>query len=440
MDIPLIPAPARLDLVDGDPYLTPGGFGIVGAQQDEGAGGAYTLRVGAQHGFRYSAAGPDGTAAAISTANQLVELTGGTVPAMEIDDAPRYRWRGLMIDIARHFFGPETLRTVIDLAALYKLNVLHLHLTDDQGWRVEVPARPELTEVAGRIEVDGGPGGFLTTAELAALTGYAAERGITVVGEIDLPGHTAAALHAVPGLNVDGVAREAYTGTDVGHSTLRLDLPETAGFLEDVVGALAAQTQGEFVHIGGDEVRLLSPEEYRAFVRHVEALVLGLGKRPVFWQEAAPALQDTRSVLQLWDTNADPAELVAAAQRGHDVVLSPGNKVYLDMKYDADTELGQTWAGLVDVRDSYDWDPDTLVEGLPPERILGVEAALWTETIRTEDDLFSMLLPRLAAVAEVAWSAPEVRDWEAFAEDLAAHVPLWESRGLAHTRRPQVGQ
>lgn len=438
MSLPLIPAPARLDLLDGEPYEVPHDYWTAGAGPETGDV-RYSLEVSAEGGFEIAPQGPGGDEAATATVVQLVELTQRRVPALRIEDAPRYAWRGLMIDVARHFFGPGTLRKVIDLAALYKLNVLHLHLTDDQGWRYEVPNRAELTEVSGATAVGGSAGGFLSAAELADLTAYAAERGVTVVGEIDLPGHTGAALHAVPGLNVEGVAREAYTGTDVGHSTLRLDLPETAAFLEDAVGALVAQTVGEFVHVGGDEVRLLTREEYLAFVQHVEALVLRLGKRPVFWQEAAPALQDTRSVVQLWDSNADPAEVVAAARRGHQVILSPGNRTYLDMKYDAGTRLGLDWAGYVDVRDSYDWDPATLVEGLPPESILGVEAALWTETIETEDDLFAMLLPRLPAVAEVAWSAPEVRDWEAFAEDLEAHVALWQARGLAHTPRPLTG-
>ncbi|WP_162458653.1 family 20 glycosylhydrolase [Pseudactinotalea suaedae] len=438
MSLPLIPAPARLELLDGEPYpgpAEPTASTAVGNRDD----GGYRLQVGADTGFSSDAADHRGASAARSSATQLVELTDRSVPALEIEDAPRYPWRGLMIDVCRHFFGPATLRKVLDLAALYKLNVLHLHLTDDQGWRYEVPNRPELVERASTSEVDGGPGGHLSVADLAELTAYAAERGITIVGEIDLPGHTAAALHAVPALNPDGLAREVYTGTEVGHSTLRLDLPETAAFLEDAVGALVEQTTGDFVHVGGDEVRLLSPEEYAAFIQHVEALVLRLGKRPVFWQEAAPALQDPRSVLQLWDSNADPAPVVAAAAHGHQVILSPGNRAYLDMKYDADTELGLDWAGHVDVRDAYDWDPATLVPGLPPEAILGVEAALWTETIRTEDDLFSMLLPRLPAIAEVAWSVPEVRAWEAFAEDLPAHRALWDARGLAHADRPLTG-
>lgn len=443
VSLPLIPAPTVLTLADGEQYRVPedgelvvsGGFGEVGEDA------SYTLSVTAERGIEFTANQSAGAQAASATAMQLLELSvDGVVPALEIIDAPRYPWRGLMIDISRHFFGPETLRKVIDLAARYKLNVLHLHLTDDQGWRLEVPARPELSERSSSSEVGGGPGGFLSVADLAEVTSYAAEQGITVVGEIDLPGHTAAALHAVPGLNSDGEAREIYTGIDVGHSTLRLELAETEGFLADVIGALVEQTPGDFLHVGGDEVRLLTPEEYTAFVQHVEALVLGLGKRPVFWQEAAPALQDRRSVLQWWDSNADPGEVIAAARRGHQIILSPGNRTYLDMKYDASSPLGQTWAGLVDVRDSYDWDPATVIPDLPPESILGVEAALWTETIETEDDLFSMLLPRLVAVAEVAWSAPDVRDWEAFAEDLPAHVPLWESRGLAHTERPLPGR
>ncbi len=438
MNLPLIPAPVELKLVDGEPCVTDGFSSMLTMSVDgEPDDGSYSLSVSGSSVV--ARAGESGAAAARATHDQLLELTGGSVPAMEITDAPRYRWRGLMLDISRHFFGPDTIRKVIDLAALYKLNVLHLHLTDDQGWRFEVRNRPELTETSKDTQVGGEGGGFLTAADLQALVEHAAERGIAVVGEIDLPGHTHAALHAVPGLNPDGVSPGAYTGTEVGHSTLRLELPETAGFLEDVVSALVAQTPGEFLHVGGDEVEHLSGEEYTAFIQHVEALVLRHGRRPVFWQEAAPALLDTRSVVQMWISTGDGAEVVAAARRGHDVILSPGNRTYLDMKHEPSDRLGLTWAGIIDVRDAYDWDPDTVLAGLPPDRILGVEAPLWTETIETEDDLFSMLLPRLAAFAEVAWSDPQVRDWEAFAEDLPAHTALWDARGLAWSRRPVLG-
>lgn len=443
MTLPLIPAPAQLDLADGEPYeasVAPSGPSVPDLSTD-GADlpddGSYRLTV-TPEGVRSEAGGSQGRAAARATWDQLVRLTGGSVPTMAIADRPRYAWRGVMIDIARHFFDADTLRKVVDLAALYKLNVLHLHLTDDQGWRFEVDQRPELTDISGKTAMNGDPGGHLHADELAELVAYAAERGITIVGEIDVPGHSTAAMHATPALNPDGVARTAIAEGGIFDGVLDLSLPETAPFLRDVLGALAAATPGEFLHVGGDEVPSLSREQYQEVIRHLETLVLGLGKRPVFWQEAAFALQDPRSVVQLWDSNADPAEVVAAAARGHQIVLSPANRVYLDMKHDGDDRLGLEWAGTVDVRDSYEWDPDTAVPGLPPASILGVEAALWTETVRTEEDLFAMLLPRLAAVAEVGWSAPEVRDWESFAEDLREHGPLWDEAGLSYSRREQV--
>lgn len=441
MTIPLIPAPAQLDLDDGDPYDTSAGPPSMTdepvAAADAADSGAYTLTVTAGS-ITHTASGPRGTAAARTTLEQLVRLTDGSIPAMQVVDQPRYAWRGVMIDIARHFFGVDTLRKVVDLAALYKLNVLHLHLTDDQGWRFPVGERPELTDISGKTAMNGDPGGHLHADDLAELVAYAADRGVAVVGEIDVPGHSTAAMHATPALNPDGVARTAVAEGGIFDGVLDLALPETVTFLHDVFSALAATTPGEFLHVGGDEVPSLPREQYQEVIRHLESLVLGLGKRPVFWQEAAFALQDPRSVVQLWDSNADPAEVVAAAARGHQILLSPANRVYLDMKHDAGDRLGLDWAGLVDVRDSYDWDPGTAVPGLPASAIIGVEAALWTETVLTEDDLFAMLLPRLAAVAEVGWSAPEVRDWESFAEDLREHAPLWDEAGLAYSRREQV--
>lgn len=439
MSIPLIPAPAHLELLGGDPYVVPeGGLGVSSYHGDDPTDESYTLEVTAQ-GVTVRAAGPRGAAAASATVLQVMGLTNGTIPALRIEDAPRYAWRGVMIDVARHFFDVATLRRVVDLAQLYRLNRLHLHLTDDQGWRLPVAGRPELTEVSGPHDADGGAGGSYSQDEIAGLIAYAAQRGIALVPEVDLPGHTNAALHATPALNPDGVAPPAYAGTDVGFSTLRLELAETPVFLDDVVAALAtAAGDSPFLHVGGDEVRELDPREYDAFVQHVERVVVDAGRRAVVWQEAARALADPTSVVQLWDLNQPVEPVVAAAERGHEIVLSPAPHAYLDMQYEPDHPLGLHWAGYVDVRDAYDWDPATLVPGLPADRVLGVEAAIWTETIRTPDELFSMLLPRLAATAEVAWSQPDVRDWEAFVEDLAAHETLWRAHGFAFERREQV--
>ncbi|WP_154795433.1 family 20 glycosylhydrolase [Occultella kanbiaonis] len=458
MSLLLVPAPTHLETRPGDGFVFTENTALVappgvaryaarllglGLDADGDASDTVELTLGAQPGEAYTLTVDadrihiDGSTAGLvrglATLVQLRALAAdGAVPALRIEDAPRFARRGLMIDVVRHFFGVPALRRVIDLMAAYKLNVLHLHLTDDQGWRFESASRPELTEQSSATAVGGAPGGHLSAADLAGLTEYAAQRGIEVVGEIDLPGHTNAALHAVPELNAGGAATEVYTGTDVGFSQLTLALPATTGFLTDVIGDLAALTPGPYLHIGGDEVHTMEAAEYVEFIEAAAALTAAAGKTPIVWGEGAAADLPEGTLVQLWDTNSDPAPIAAAAQRGVGVILSPAKHVYLDMKYHDDYPLGLDWAGTVGVRDSYDWDPEQYLPGVDPAAIVGVEAALWTETIVTEADLFTMLLPRLAAVAEVAWSAQSDRDWETFAPRLAAHEPFWGAAGYPH--------
>ncbi|SEE94844.1 hexosaminidase [Ruania alba] len=409
--------------------------------EQPGQGEEYTLRAG--EGRIEVTGGAHGLLRGLATLVQLRDLDlpdapAGAVPAVEISDGPRFAHRGLMVDIARHFFGVPTLERVIDLMARYQLNVLHLHLTDDQGWRIETPSRPELTEISGRTEAGGGPGGFLTGEQYAHLVGYATDRGIAVIPEIDMPGHCNAALHAVPELNSSGEAAPANTGIDVGFSMLRLDNPATAPFLTDVFTDLAAITPGEYLHVGGDEVWKMGEEEYAGFIDLLTGIVAETGKSPMLWGEAAVAGLPGDALIQLWDSNKDPAPIVAAAEQGAKVVLSPGKRVYLDMQYHEGYRLGQHWAGYVETRDSYDWDPLEYAPALPAEAVVGVEAAIWTETIVTEDDLFTMLLPRLAAAAEVAWSAQEDRDFDDFAARVREQAGIWRARGYAFYPSPQV--
>lgn len=414
---------------------------VVVLEEKESDGEAYLLRAG--DGRVELTGGRLGLLRGLATLVQLRDLdlpeaAPGAVPGVEIEDRPRLAHRGLMVDISRHFFGPATLTKVIDLMAAYKLNVLHLHLSDDQGWRIEVPGRPELTEISGATQVGEGPGGYLSTEEFRDLVAYADARGIVVVPEIDMPGHVNAAQHAIGALTETGEPTEAYRGIKVGFSKLSLDNPATAPFIDDVLGHLATLVNGPYLHAGGDEVHTMPREEYVAFVQHLTDAVARTGKTPMMWGEAAAAPLPEGAVVQLWDSGVDPAPVAEAARAGAQVVLSPGNRVYLDMKYYEDFPLGLHWAGCVEVRDSYDWDPQAYLDGVPAEAVRGVEAALWTETILTEDDLFTMLLPRLAAVAEVGWTAQEQRDWEVFVPRLRAHAPLWDAKGLAYHRSEQV--
>ena len=384
---------------------------------------------------------PAGLLRGIATLRQLAtRQDDGTVhvPPVRIEDAPRYGWRGLSLDVVRHFFTVGQVCSVLCAMAQLKLNVLHLHLTDDQGWRIDVPSRPRLTQLSSGTAVGGGVGGFYSAQDYADIVAHAAARHITVVPEIDVPGHINAALHALPELTPDGVAPAAYTGMEVGFSRLRRDVPATRPFLEDVFGDLAAMTPGPHLHVGGDEVQEMGADEYAWFVRTAQDVVRRAGKSVVGWQEIAHGEVDPGTVVQYWDPREDPAPFVAAARRGARLLLSPASRVYLDMKYDAATRLGLHWAGHVELSDAFDWEPDDVVAGVPPDAVVGGVAAGWTETLSTPEDLFTMLLPRLAAVAEVAWSDRDRRDWEGFRRRVAGLAPGWDRDGFAWYRSPQV--
>ena len=415
-------------------------------RDDLGAEG-YQLSV-TRSGVVLTAAAPAGLFYGVQTLRQLlpprVEYTATlprslTIPAVEITDRPRYPWRGMMLDVARHFFEVDDVERVIDLMALYKLNRLHLHLSDDQGWRIEIPGYPDLTRVGGRTEVGGGPGGFYTTADYDRIVAYAAERFVTIVPEIDLPGHTNAALASVPELNCDGVARPPYTGTRVGFSSVCVDREETYAFVDEVVRQLAAQSPGDVIHLGGDEVKELSAAEYARFVRRAQAIVERHGKRFMGWDEVAGVDLAPGAVIQVWRPQArGTARSVArAVAGGAQVVLSPADRIYIDMKYDESTILGLTWAGTNGVRDAYDWEPADLVDGVPESAVLGVEAPLWSETIGTISDIEFLAFPRLAGVAEIGWS-PRGRSWREYRRRLAQHGPRWEALGVTFFRSPEV--
>jgi hexosaminidase len=356
-----------------------------------------------------------------------------SIPAGTVIDAPRFAWRGSMLDVARHFLPLEEVRRHMDRMALYKLNRLHLHLSDDQGWRIEIKSWPNLALVGGSTQVGGGPGGYYTQAQFAELARYAAERFITIVPEIDMPGHTHAALASYAGLNCDGAAPPLYTGTKVGFSTLCVTRDSTYRFVSDVVGEIAALTPSPWFHIGGDEVQKLTHDEYRAFIERVQGIVRSHGRQMIGWGEIAPTALDPSTVVQHWKTDSSAVH----AARGGKVILSPSKRTYLDMKYDSATILGLRWAGLIEVRDTYEWDPATEIEGVPQRAVLGVEAPLWSETLVRPEDWEFMAFPRLVALAEVGWSALP-RDFESFRQRLGAHGPRLVALGINFYRSPQV--
>jgi hexosaminidase len=420
LGVPAGPMPIALSLVDE------AASGLTGeAYELVVTGDGATLRAGERVGLFRGA----------QTLLQLAGAGAGVVPGTRIRDHPRLAYRGLMLDVARHFFTVPDVKRMIDHAARYKLNHLHLHLTDDQGWRIAIEAWPRLATYGGQTAVGHAPGGWYTQDDYREIVRYAADRFITVVPEIDLPGHTNAALASYPQLAGMSTV-ERYTGIEVGFSALRPGLEVTYAFLSDVLGELAALTPGPYLHIGGDEAKTLDVDGYAAIVDRAQEIVAGHGKAVIGWHEVTGAKLAPSTVVQFWGARPEAPQVVAAAAQGNRVIMSPADRAYLDMSYDPSSPLGLSWAGYIGVRRAYEWDPLAYVSGLDPAAVLGVGAALWTETAATVADLEYLALPRLAAIAEVGWSG--AGDWESFRARLSDHAPYWDARGVGFHRSPEV--
>jgi hexosaminidase len=344
-----------------------------------------------------------------------------------ITDYPGYSYRGAMLDVARHFFGVDDVKRFIDFLAYYKMNVLHLHLSDDQGWRIEIKSWPNLATHGGSTQVGGGKGGYYTQEQYTDIVQYAKERYITIVPEIDMPGHTNAALASYAELNCNGKATELYTGTDVGFSTLCTNKEITYKFINDVVRELAALTPGLYIHIGGDESHATKIEDYIPFINKVQDIVVANGKQVIGWDDIAISTLKPNVSAQVW---ASVKNANVAVTKGAKILMSPANKAYLDMQYDSTTKLGLHWAAYIEVDSAYIWDPATLVPGVGKENVLGVEAALWTETITNMDEIEYMVFPRLPGLAEIGWTASSSRSWNDYKERLGKQEERFRAMGI----------
>ena len=358
------------------------------------------------------------------------EIATGT-----IRDYPRFAYRGAMLDVARHFFEVDEVKEYIDHIAMYKLNGLHLHLSDDQGWRIEIKSWPKLTEVGGQKEVGGGVGGFYTQEQYTDIIEYAAERFITIIPEIDMPGHTHAALVSYPELNCKVEQKELYTGIEVGFSTLCTDKDITYQFVDGVVKELAAITPGPYIHIGGDESLVTEMEDYIPFIEKTEQIVIKHGKKAMGWDEIVHADLTGSTVPQYWSSEENAA---SALEQGLKVLISPAKHTYLDMQYDSTTKYGLHWAAYIEIQDSYEWDPEELVEGLTAEHIMGVETPLWSETITNINEAEYMAFPRLAGIAEIAWSPKAGRNWEEYKVRLGKQKSRFEAIDINYYPSTQV--
>lgn len=369
-------------------------------------------------GVRISANSPEGIFHGIQTFRQILpkEIEVATkqkkswfIATGEINDYPQYEHRGAMLDVSRNFFNAEDVKKYIDMLAVFKLNILHLHLSDDQGWRIEIKSWPNLALHGGSTKVGGGKGGFYTQEEYKEIVKYAQERYITIIPEIDMPGHTNAALASYPELNGNGEAPELYTGIKVGFSTMDTNKKITYQFIGDVVRELCEITPGPYIHIGGDESHVTSKEDYIPFINKVQDIVLANGKQVIGWDEIAHADLKHNTIVQFW---ARPENAQKGIEKKAKVILSPANKTYLDMKYDSITKLGLNWAGYVDVESAYSWNPSTFIPGISKNDILGIESPLWTETITNMEELEYMVFPRIIGHAEIGWTSDSLRDWD----------------------------
>ena len=384
-------------------------------------------------------ASPEGVYRGWKTLEQLLWFSKindqNYLPTGTILDAPDYAYRGAMLDVARHFFSVAEVKRYIDQLSHYKINHLHLHLSDDQGWRIEIKSWPKLTEIGGSTEVGGESGGFYTQKDYQELVAYAAERFITIVPEIDMPGHTNAALASYPQLNCNGQATDLYEGIEVGFSTLCVEKAITYEFVEDVIREISAITPGPYFHIGGDESHATPEKKYITFFNKVLPMVDKYNKTPFGWDEVQLAEIQENTVVQYWNVAENALN---AKQKGAKVLISPASYAYLDMQYDSITPLGLHWAGYVNLKKGYNWVPEELVDGILKEDIIGIEAPLWSETITNSDDLEFMAFPRLPGYAEIGWTQKEKRNWENYRKRLADHGTIFDAWGVNFYRSSMI--
>ena len=401
----------------------------------------------------------------VQTLRQLVAASPHAVPAGLIEDSPRFPYRGLHLDVGRHFFPVDFIKRYIDLLATFKLNTFHWHLTEDQGWRLEIKKYPRLTEVgAWRSETivghaRRGPkgydgmrhGGFYTQDQAREVVAYAMERGVTVIPEIEMPGHSLAALAAYPEYaNVPGpfevrttwgISEEVFSPSDA-----------TFAFLEDVLREVMAIFPSEYIHIGGDEApkkrwqesalaqKIIEREHLAGedglqswFIRRIERFLNDNGRRLLGWDEILEGGLAPNATVMSWRGTAGG---IAAAQQGHDVVMSPQADLYFD-HYQADPEhepLGI--GGSTPIEDTYRYEPiaPELTEA-EAAHILGPQGCVWTEYMATPEQVEYMAYPRVLALAEIAWSPREARDWTSFSERLPAALRFLDALGV-HYRKP----
>ncbi|MDR9828414.1 beta-N-acetylhexosaminidase [Vibrio sp. FNV 38] len=391
------------------------------------------------------------------------------LPALTVNDQPRFRYRGFMLDCARHFHSVASVKRVINQLAHYKLNTFHWHLTDDEAWRIEIIALPALTDIGAwrgpesALEpqfshVDSQYGGFYTQKEIREVIRYAATRGITVIPEIDIPGHCRAAIRSLPDLLVDSNDQSNYRSVqNYTDNVLSPALPGTYQFLDLVLTEIADLFPGKWVHMGADEVpegvwvnseacrQLMADQGYKTpqelqghLLRYAERKLKALGKRMVGWEEAQHGNKVSKeTVIYSW---LSEQAAINCAKQGFDVILQPAQSTYLDMAQSLSyLEPGVDWANAISLSQAYHYQPlQSLDENdAIHKRVLGVQTAIWCEIIPDQERLDYMLFPRITALAEVMWSHREQRHWGDYLTRLKGHLPILNQQGIAY-REPWV--
>jgi len=423
----IIPWPAEVTFAEG---LFAGGDDAITLTSDDAdltlGNEGYELQVTPTR-ITVRAPEPAGLFYGSQTLDQL--LASRPIPALRMVDRPRFRWRGLMLDEARHFFGKKFVKRVIDLLALHKLNIFHWHLCDDQGWRLEIKKYPRLTEVGAWRAAEGQPyGGFYTQADIHDVVTYARSRFVTVVPEIEMPGHATAALASYPELSCAGGPFDVATRWGIFEDVFCAGNDATFAFLEDVLGEVLELFPSKFIHIGGDECpktrwktcskcqkrirdeRLNDERELQSyFIRRIGRFLNVHGRQLIGWDEILEGGLAPHAAVMSW---RGMTGAVAAARAGHDVVVSPTSHCYLDYSYEK-----------LDLETAYSLDP--IPAELTDEQhnhILGAQGNMWTELTPTVVDVERQIWPRLCALAEVAWSPPGQRDFAGFSARLTTHL------------------
>lgn len=369
------------------------------------------------------------------------------LPAVEINDYPRFSYRGAHLDVSRHFFPVDSVKRFIDMLALHNMNRFHWHLTDDQGWRIEIKGLPELAEIGSRRtetvighnsgKYDGKPyGGFFTQEEAKEIVAYAAERHITVIPEIDMPGHMQAALTAYPNLGCTGGPYEVWKQWGISDDVLCAGNDETLKFIDDVLGEIIQIFPSEYIHVGGDEcpkvrwakcpkcqarIKALgikadknhsAEEKLQSFIiSHAEKFLNDHGRQIIGWDEILEGGLAPNATVMSWRGVAGGIE---AAKQKHDVIMTPNTYLYFDYYQSKDVEQEpEAIGGYLPLERVYSYEP--MPESLTPEEqkyIKGVQANLWTEYIPTYSQVEYMELPRMAALADIQWTNPEHKDYQ----------------------------